>query len=167
VTPERAREIAHSVSGFFLRVGVFVNATEEELLNIASHVPLDVLQIHGKCALPQLSTYRVWKAIPPSARPGHDIRIDAYLLDTVTPSYGGSGKTFDWEIAAGVPYRAIIGGGLHGPNVAQAVEAARPWGVDACSRLESAAGIKDPELVREFVTAALAAGRRVSTEINL
>ncbi len=51
VSPSRAHQIAASVSGTFLRVGVFVNATEQEVLEVAAQVPLDVLQLHGRCAV--------------------------------------------------------------------------------------------------------------------
>jgi phosphoribosylanthranilate isomerase len=79
---------------------------------------------------------------------------EAYLLDTPTPRFGGSGRTFDWSLAAGFGHRAIVAGGLDASNVAEAIQTAHPWGVDACSRLESSPGKKDPQRVREFIRAA-------------
>lgn len=158
ITPTRAKEIVDAVSGEFLRVGVFVNAASDELTRTAEQVPLDVLQLHGEVgALQSLKAYRIWKAIAPNKRPNEEGSVEAYLLDTVTLSYGGSGRTFDWNLAAKFPHRAIIAGGLDADNVAQAIEAALPWGVDACSRLECSPGKKDQQRVRDFVHAALEA----------
>ncbi len=71
--------------------------------------------------------------------------------------FGGSGKTFDWTLAARYPHRAIVAGGLDATNVAEAIRIVQPWGVDACSRLEASPGKKDPQRVRDFVQAAFAA----------
>ena len=155
IAPERASEIAESTGRACLRVGVFVDASESEVRRIAARVPLDIVQLHGNCAL--TGCYRLWRAIPASdAVPAEDGRIEAWLLDSAA-RHGGSGRTFDWKLAARFPHRAILAGGLDGSNVAEAVKIACPWGVDACSRLESAPGKKDAQKVRAFVQAALAA----------
>ncbi len=88
-----------------------------------------------------------------------DATAEAYLLDTPSRDFGGSGQSFDWNLAAGRPYRVILAGGLDASNVAEAIRIAQPWGVDACSRLESSPGKKDAQRVRDFVQAALAASR--------
>jgi phosphoribosylanthranilate isomerase len=165
ITPQRAREIAASVPGDYLKVGVFVNATEPELLQAAAEVPLDILQLHGdRCALPLATSLRIWRAIAAtSALPTANAAIEAYLLDTPTPRHGGSGKSFDWNLAARFPHRVIIAGGLDATNIADAIRIASPWGVDACSRLESSPGKKDAQRVRDFVRAALSAARRERT----
>ena len=178
LTAERARRIAGSVRGQYLKVGVFVNPTEEELIETASLAPLDVLQLHGDPALarsrrkirngqpataPSQSrlgkeAFRVWRSAHPGmAREALDPNVEAWLLDTPTPQYGGSGKSFDWSLATGFPRRAIIAGGLDASNVTIAIRVARPWGVDACSRLESTPGQKDPARIKLFVETALAA----------
>lgn len=152
ITPELAREIAAQVSGTYWRVGVFVNATAREMMRTAEMCRLDVLQLHGACELPP---HRLWRSVPGDFAAGQeDGRIEAYLLDAVTAEYGGSGKTFDWQRAIHFPHRTIVAGGLEASNVAAAIAALRPWGVDACSRLESAPGKKDARRVREFVKAA-------------
>jgi phosphoribosylanthranilate isomerase len=69
--------------------------------------------------------------------------------------YGGTGRTFDWSRAKGLPKKTIIAGGLDASNVGQAIEEAQPWGVDACSRLEKSPGLKDHDKMREFIKAAL------------
>ena len=154
----QAAEIAADLLGSYLRVGVFVNPSEDELLSAAAAVPLDVLQLHGRNAkLPAGATYRIWQAVPGGSQIEKDSRVEAYLLDSVTPEHGGSGKTFDWSLAAGLEQRAIIAGGLDSGNVAEAIQIACPWGVDACSRIERAPGLKDHLRMRAFIEAALAA----------
>ncbi|MDX2178865.1 MAG: phosphoribosylanthranilate isomerase [Bryobacteraceae bacterium] len=120
-----------------LKVGVFVGD--------ALDLPwLDVAQIHGEGSAYGVA---VWRAV----KPGQPMRnADAYVLD---PSEG-TGATFDWALAAGLPEKIVLAGGLDASNVAQAIRAAKPWGVDACSKLESSPGHKDPVKVREFVAAA-------------
>lgn len=158
ITPQDAQEIAQSISGPYLRVGVFVNPSEEELIEAASTVPLDVLQLHGNNLPLHLATsFRVWQAIQATAPPPLHPDVEAYLLDSPTPLYGGSGESFDWTLAAAFPRRILVAGGLDASNVAAAIRIAQPWGVDACSRIESQPGKKDPQRVTAFVQAALAA----------
>jgi phosphoribosylanthranilate isomerase len=161
LTPARAKQIARSVPGSYTKVGVLVNPTEDELIELAALVPLDVLQIHGGPQPPHWAlSFRIWQGTHASeTRADLDPNVEAWLLDTPSPLYGGSGQTFDWSLAAGFPRRAIIAGGLDASNVAAAIQCAHPWGVDACSRLESAPGRKDPALIQSFVEAALAAFR--------
>ena len=160
VTPETACSIAESVPGGYRKVGVFVNAGIDELSRIAERAGLDTVQLHGdRSATPP--RYRVWRSIAgESGVPDHDERVEAYVLDTDTADFGGSGRTFAWSCAAGFPYPAIVAGGLDASNVSDAIAQTAPWGVDACSRLESRPGKKDPQRVREFVRAALDASRR-------
>ncbi|MDQ2774213.1 MAG: phosphoribosylanthranilate isomerase [Acidobacteriota bacterium] len=166
ISPERAREIVAAVSGGYLKVGVFVNASEPELLSIGATVPLDVLQLHGEpIAIPDASPFRIWRSIPGgSPNPKYNERIEAYLLDAVTPRYGGSGQQFDWSLAANFNHPAIIAGGLDASNVAEAIAIVRPWGVDACSRIEASPGKKDLRRVHDFIAAALKASESLLTE---
>ncbi len=155
LTFERARELTEALPGDYLRVGVFVNPTEGELNEALSSVRLDVIQLHGKhCAAPP-SGVRVWRSVVVPATIPPDETAEAFLLDSPTPQFGGSGRTFDWSLAAGFARRAILAGGLDAANVAEAIRAARPWGVDACSRLETKPGRKDASRVRAFIQAAL------------
>ncbi|HEY7304824.1 MAG TPA: phosphoribosylanthranilate isomerase [Bryobacteraceae bacterium] len=163
VTPEHAAQIIERVPGEYLRVGVFVGRT-----GILAHkTKLDVLQLYGEIdSIDVPREYRIWRALAASAAVRPDGEFEALLLDSFTPQHGGSGRPFDWTLAKDLPHRIIIAGGLDAANVAQAVETARPWGVDACSKLESAPGKKDPKRVGDFVRAALAA-LRVSEEMTL
>jgi phosphoribosylanthranilate isomerase len=112
------------------------------------------------CTLP--TRYRIWQAMTAGEpAPCANERIEAYLLDAPALDYGGSGKVFNWRLATGFPYRAIIAGGLDASNIAEAIQTALPYGVDACSRLESSPGRKDAQRVRDFVRAAVAASRLI------
>jgi phosphoribosylanthranilate isomerase len=157
IPARRAREIARALGGSYLRVGVFVNSPLDELLAIAALVPLDVLQLHGdSCEIPGGTQYRVWRSVRGDGPvPESDSRVEAYLLDTQTPEFGGSGRTFDWSQAREFPYRAIVAGGLSAANVGDAIASLRPWGVDACSCIESRPGRKDEVRMRAFLRAAL------------
>ncbi len=88
-------------------------------------------------------------ATPPGAIP---------LCDTPDEAvYGGTGRTFDWSTLHGIERDFVLAGGLGADNVADAIRRVRPWGVDASSRLEAAAGVKDPGKVTAFVQEAKSA----------
>jgi len=163
VEPGRAKEIVEAIAGTYWKIGVFVNPGEDELLAASEEVSFDVAQLHGNaCATPHDGNLRVWKSIDAAAGlPVRDSRIEAYLLDTPGPQFGGSGRTFPWDLAKDFPFRAILAGGLDAENVAEAIATARPWGVDACSRLEAKPGKKDARRVREFIRNARAASEQM------
>jgi phosphoribosylanthranilate isomerase len=161
VAPERAAEIVTPKD--VRRVGVFVNETRERIEEIARIARLDVAQLHGDEQIAEYpDTITVWKA----ARVGSafdfslyaDCPAEALVLDGPAGKlYGGSGQTFDWRQVATAPKRVILAGGLDASNVAEAIVIARPWGVDACSRLERQPGKKDHDKMNAFLTAAQAA----------
>jgi phosphoribosylanthranilate isomerase len=148
------------------RVGVFVNETRERVETIARAVRLRVVQLHGD-EMPgdYPAALDVWKALRVS--PGFDLALydnspaEALVLDGPAGGlYGGAGRSFDWSLVGVSTRRIILAGGLDAANVAQAVALARPWGVDACSRLETAPGKKDHNKMKEFLQAAKAALRQ-------
>jgi phosphoribosylanthranilate isomerase len=101
----------------------------------------------------------VWKAV--RVGPQLDWRqleasqAEAFLLDTASEElHGGTGQTFDWTQARGADRKVILAGGLDENNVREAIRVARPWGVDACSRLERSPGRKDHRKVARFIAAA-------------
>jgi phosphoribosylanthranilate isomerase len=158
ITPDKAARLAGILPSGVLRVGVFVNEPKEVIAAIVEAVPLDVVQLHGDCGKP--AGVRVWKA----QSVGEDFdplelqryEADAFLLDAPAGTqYGGTGRTFDWSRVSGLRQRIVLAGGLGPDNVAEAIAAVKPWGVDACSRLESAPGKKDPVKMREFVRQAV------------
>jgi len=139
-----------------LRVGVFVNAAADEVRRAMELCRLDVAQLHGHAAAPE--GVRTWLARNvDGAFRAEDLTDgpEAWLLDAPAGElHGGTGVTFDWRLARGLGRRIVLAGGLDSGNVARAIEVARPWGVDACSRLESSPGRKDKARVEAFVAAA-------------
>jgi len=161
IAPERAAEIVTGVG--VRRVGVFVNEPKDRVEEIGRAVALDVAQLHGDerpANYPAVLT--VWKAARVAA--GFDLArydglpAEALVLDGPAGElYGGAGVTFDWRLLGVSTRHVILAGGLDGSNVAQAISLARPWGVDACSRIESAPGRKDHKKMNAFLQAARAA----------
>jgi phosphoribosylanthranilate isomerase len=144
-------------------VGVFVNAPLDEVLETVENVPLTMLQLHGDegpsyCEEARrrtgLAVIKAGRAQDASAvRALSAYRTDFHLLDAhVSGSWGGTGKRFDWELAAAHPGRPplLLSGGLVPENVADAIAAVRPFAVDVASGVESAPGRKDPDTLRRF-----------------
>lgn len=159
---ELARWIGEVPSGV-LRVGVFVNAAPEEVARTVALCGLDVAQLHGAAAGP--AGVRTWlvRNVDGSFRAEHLVEgPEAWLLDAPAGAlHGGTGATFDWTRVQGLARRIVLAGGLDASNVAQAIEVVKPWGVDACSRLEASPGRKDRARVAAFVAAAQEAARRI------
>ncbi|HEU0121152.1 MAG TPA: phosphoribosylanthranilate isomerase [Bryobacteraceae bacterium] len=159
VSPAEAALIAATVPAGILKVGVFVNETAARVAGIVQEAGLDVAQLHGDERPEDVPAgIPVWKAfrVTDSFRLEQlaEFSAEAFLLDTPTELYGGSGHTFDWTRARGAAGRILLAGGLDESNVREAIAAAQPWGVDACSRLESAPGKKDHGRMERFIAAA-------------
>jgi phosphoribosylanthranilate isomerase len=148
-------------------VGVFVNPTLDEVARLVEGVGLTHVQLHGDegpafcTAVAQRTGARVIKALRidsgAAIQDAQRFHTDFHLLDAAAGSaYGGTGRTWDWALAAQrhsqVP--VILSGGLTPDNVADGIAAVRPWGVDVASGVESAPGIKDPAKVEAFIAAA-------------
>jgi len=132
-----------------VRVGVFKDEPVESVLDIARIARLDIVQLHGGEAPAGL---RVWRAFNAGAAVADtDAVCEAILVDSPAP---GSGRAFDWTQLPAFSKPMVLAGGLDASNVAEAIRIARPWGVDACSRLESTPGKKDHAKVRDFIKAA-------------
>jgi phosphoribosylanthranilate isomerase len=155
IAPEKAADIAAGLPRVW-KVGVFVDEAPEQILAIAAQTGLDIAQLHGSESPENFPRgMRVWKAI--RVRDGQipkapDGPAEAVLLDGPA-----SGKSFDWHGAASYPGKLILAGGLDAANVGSAIQQAHPWGVDACSLLESAPGRKDHFKMAAFLKAALTA----------
>lgn len=176
VAVDRAAEIALAIEGGPLRVGVFVNASAEEVARVVDAVGLDAIQLHGDetpteaVAMPTKPLIRAFRVggegLAEAAAYDAECRksgrpLAAALVDAAssTGEYGGTGETVDWarierDRAKLTDTPLILAGGLRAENVAQAVAASRPDGVDTASGVESAPGQKDPELVARFVASA-------------
>jgi phosphoribosylanthranilate isomerase len=163
VTVERARALAAALPPTVRTVGVFVNATEDEIERTAFEVGLALVQLHGdeppgflaRLAPRLIRALRVGSEGDLAALESHPAAL--FLLDAPAPGYGGSGRRFDWSLAAaahrhGRPF--FLAGGLTPETVAEAVAVAAPFGVDVAGGVEEAPGLKDPALVRRFVAAA-------------
>ena len=161
IAPERAAGIV-SIPGV-RRVGVFVNEPPARIREIARTASLDVAQLHGDESPEDYPAgIAVWKAV--RVTPGFDLAAlddcpaEALVLDGPAGElYGGAGRAFDWKLAGVANRRIVLAGGLDASNVALAVALVRPWGVDACSRIESAPGRKDHRKMIDFLEAARAA----------
>ncbi|MBN94217.1 MAG: N-(5'-phosphoribosyl)anthranilate isomerase [Deltaproteobacteria bacterium] len=159
-------------------VGVFVDASVDQVLDLASYLDLAAVQLHGgesEDAVQRLSGHglQVWKAlqVAPELRTedlGNEHRAagaQALLIDGWHPTLpGGTGVRADWTLAAELAQRGplVLAGGLSADNIAQAIETVRPWAVDASSSLERAPGDKDPQRVEAFLSAAGAWAREAS-----
>jgi phosphoribosylanthranilate isomerase len=161
IAPERAAEIG-SPPGV-RRVGVFVNEARARVEEIAHIAALGVAQLHGdETPADYPASLAVWKAVCVSGSFDFsrydNCPVEALLLDGPAGElYGGAGKTFDWRLVAATRRPIVLAGGLDASNVAEAVALAHPWGVDACSRIESAPGKKDHQKMNAFLQAAKAA----------
>ena len=163
---EKAREIIAQLPQEVLKVGVFVNESLEKICKIAETAKLDAIQLHGeetpefsaelkaKTNLEIIKAFRVSENFEPEDV--LEYKVDAVLLDAYTPKeHGGTGETFDWEIAKKVQAifpKMYLAGGLTIENVGKAAENVKPFAVDACSGLESEKGIKDSAKVNNFIS---------------
>lgn len=156
IAPAAAAGIIAALPPTIWKVGVFVDAPPEAVLRIAAQVGLDIAQLHGHESPAQYPAgIRVWKAIrmrKGQAPAALDCPAEAVLLDGAA-----SGHTFDWARVPHGVQKLILAGGLDAGNVRQAIAQARPWGVDACSRIERTPGRKDHVKMAAFLQAALEA----------
>jgi len=179
VTPET---IAGIVDGLRQRrarmpllVGVFVNVAPAEILATLAATGLDLVQLHGDEPAEDFADLygRAFKALRPATQEQALAEADRYgplgvqvgpqlLIDAYAPhAYGGTGHKADWHAAAQVAQRfdrLLLAGGLAPENVAAAVGAVQPWGVDVASGVESTPGRKDHGAVRRFIAAAKGTG---------
>ncbi|MFN7939681.1 MAG: phosphoribosylanthranilate isomerase [Bryobacteraceae bacterium] len=161
IQPERATPIAWALPKHIVTVGVFVNEDPETGDLIAKRTGIHVAQLHGNEGPHEIpENVRVWKAFRVDS--DFDIAeldafptVEAFLLDgPAGGEFGGAGIPFAWGLAAGATKRILIAGGLDATNVRQAIREAHPWGVDACSRIESSPGRKDRAKMMDFLKAA-------------
>jgi phosphoribosylanthranilate isomerase len=152
-------------------VGVFVNASLEQIASTAEEASLTMLQLHGDegpafCGeLARRTGTRIIKAAqvdgPGDIRDLARFHVDYHLLDARSSKpgqedvRGGTGETFDWGLlnARRSKVPLILSGGLNPENVAEAVQRVRPFAVDTASGTESAPGLKDPAKLRAFFAA--------------
>lgn len=163
VTVDQARELVAVIPALVSVVAVFADPEEAEVRAVVDGVAVDLLQFHGdesaafceSFGRPYIKGVRMKAADSLeqaiAAHPG----ARAFLVDAYDPAMvGGTGHRFDWNTIA--PERrptVILAGGLNPDNVADAVRAVGPLAVDVSSGVESAPGIKDPQLIARFADA--------------
>lgn len=165
ISPTAAKHIIAQLPAPVLKVGVFVNETFDKIIEIVSTAGLNAVQLHGdespkfigdlriKTECDLIKAFRVSESFVPEEILDYD--VDAILLDGFSPNRrGGTGETFNWEVAKRVSAltdKLYLAGGLSELNVRQAITEVDPFAVDACSHLESGPGIKDGEKIRRFM----------------
>jgi phosphoribosylanthranilate isomerase len=159
LTRERARAVADAVRGRVPLVGVFVNASPEEIARTSEGVGLDLVQCSGDEGPETVAPFagRAIKVFRAGRLPGREelaawSAVWGILIDAPHRGlYGGTGEAWSYGAAAGLADRRVfLAGGIGPDNARRAVAAARPWAIDVCSRVESAPGIKDLELLRRL-----------------
>jgi len=163
IAPSQAQEIVRRLPPFAVKVGVFVNEFDVEILrSIAQMCRLNVIQLHGGegpeyCArLPEWTIVKALR-VNDGFDPKHvaDFNVSAVLLDAYdADTYGGTGRLFDWDVAIEAKQyaRIILAGGLRPDNVGAAIKRVKPYAVDVCSGVEAKPGQKDKALLRSFFT---------------
>lgn len=160
-----------SLPAEILKVAVLVNPSWEEAVAAAKSPGITALQLHGAetpdfCRKLAERGIRFAKALPVTT-PDSVTNLPSFSTRTVLldssngREFGGSGKTFPWQIArdfvkANLDLRVVLAGGLAPENVAEAIAVVRPFAVDVTSGVESAAGRKDYGRLRAFIEAARA-----------
>lgn len=174
VSLELGRDLGRQVKRRALKVALTVDADDATLDNIMDALSPDILQLHGKESVARLRDIKqrfgrpVMKAVPVATAvdlavlPGYAEVADRILFDARAPKDatrpGGLGAAFDWHLLENLelklPY--MVSGGLDAHNIAEALRVTRAGGVDVSSGVESASGVKDPEMIKAFIRAARA-----------
>jgi len=176
LSPDRAAELAAIVPASVGKVGLFVDAGDDEIDAVTAQVTLDMLQLHGvetperAAELRSRTGLRVMKAISVAA--ASDVEratlyyesADWLMFDAKPPKDmsgalpGGNALAFDWLLLKGwdFPLPWMLAGGLDAGNVKEAVRLSGAHFVDTSSGVESRPGVKDPERIRAFLKAVAA-----------
>ena len=172
VSPAQARAIALAAPVGLAKVGLFVDGDDALFDAVLAEAPLDILQLHGRETPERMAELRARYGLPLIKAIGvagaddlpklveYGSIADMLLVDAKPPKDavlpGGNGLTFDWRLIAGrrwpVPW--MLAGGLTAENVAEAITLTGATQVDVSSGVESAPGVKDPAMIRDFVAAA-------------
>jgi phosphoribosylanthranilate isomerase len=173
VAPDVAAKLIRAVPPFITIVGLFVNATIDEVDAVVRQAPVSLLQFHGDETIEQCATiaHKVNRPFVRAIRMAADVSaadllkyeenyhaasalFSGLLLDALVEGYGGGGKVFDWSlIPKELAPRVVLSGGLSVQNATEAVLQVRPYAVDVSSGVEQSKGIKDAARIRAFVGA--------------
>lgn len=161
IMPRTAKEISQKLPPFIVRIGVFVNSDVKSINDISDFCKLDMVQLHGaeapeyclKLKKRIIKAFRVKDEQTLSAIPNY--LSDAYLLDSYSKDApGGTGKTFDWNLAIKAKEflkPIILAGGLNPENIEEAIQTVKPYGVDLNSGFEVSPGVKDIKKISEAI----------------
>jgi len=164
VEPQAAKAIIAQLPPFVTTVGVFVDEDAATVKELAAAAGLDWLQLHGK-ETPEycrsldrrvIKAFRIRDESSLAELTSYQDIVQALLLDTYKKGQvGGTGETFNWDLALKAKQSGpiILAGGLTSENVAQAIAVAHPQAVDVASGVEAAPGKKDPEKLKAFFKA--------------
>lgn len=170
VTSEQVKGLRQKLDPAIKAVGVFVNEAVERIIEIVEECSLDCIQLHGDETVKYVDTLRealkwhpsgpgveIWKAIRVRDESYVNLlnlyKADVFLLDAfVEGAYGGAGKAFDLKLASLAKdfHKIFIAGGMNLVNVADVVKAARPYGIDVSSGVETE-GFKDELKIKQFI----------------
>ena len=158
ITPERAAEIIAALPASVMTVGLFVNEPVEGIRAVVARTGVRTVQLHGdeRPSIAEAIGQPVIRAMDVGAG---DTCAEwpadtTFLVDAVDPvRRGGTGVAVDWDRAARLArgWRVVLAGGLNAGNVAEAITAVRPYGVDVSSGVEEAPGVKDSDKVARFL----------------
>ncbi len=163
ITPQKARAIIRAIPPFVKTVGVFVNEAPATIREVMQHCGLDLIQLHGDespalCEELMPCTIKALRIKDESSlqtsQPYHG-KVRALLLDTYSKKKaGGTGKTFDWNLAIkikkmGIPI--ILSGGIGPSNIDLAIHTVRPYAVDVNSGVEKCPGKKSHILIKALM----------------
>jgi phosphoribosylanthranilate isomerase len=174
LTLDLARELGQRVKRRAIKVALTVNADDATLAGIVEVLQPDILQLHGHETPARVAEIKrkfgreVMKALPVESRAdlaalsSYAAVCDRILFDARPPRGatrpGGLGAVFDWHVLEALDLKLpfMVSGGLNAGNVADAVRVTRAGGVDVSSGVERAPGIKDADMIRDFIRAARA-----------
>ena len=165
ISPERAAEIIAALPTGVDAVGVFVNEAVDGIRNVVAQTGISAIQLHGDEA-PAYADALGWPVLRAVTVNDAEQTTAAwppettFLMDAADQvRRGGTGSTIDWQRAASVARgrRIVLAGGLTPDNVADAIGAVRPFGVDVSSGVEDAPGVKNSDKVARFLANARSA----------
>ena len=172
VSPAQARALGADLPPGVARVGLFVDPDDALLQTTLQQTPLDLIQLHGGETPARVSAIKALTGLPVMKAVGiagpedlaaltdQGLAADMLLVDAKPPRTttlpGGNGLAFDWRLLVGRRWLRpwMLAGGLTPDNVAQAIRLTGAPAVDVSSGVESAPGIKDSDLIRDFIRAA-------------
>jgi phosphoribosylanthranilate isomerase len=162
VTIAEACELTKAVPAFVTRVGLFVNAEPERVVEAFQKARLNLIQYHGdespeyceSIGLPYIKAFRVQPETEILSEMERYSQASGFLLDAyVKGQPGGTGERFDWGLIPKTDRPIILAGGLTPENAKDAIDSVAPWALDVSGGIEVEPGRKDPDKMARFMSA--------------